>query len=86
MNTILFLLLLMSLALLGMVASPFPENVEVGAMGRTAGAKYLGISTRKLDDLLSSGDIKKLKLGRKTLIRKIDLDAFLEQLAEGDAK
>lgn len=61
------------------------QNVDVGAMGRTAAAKYLGISTRKLDDLLSSGEIKRLKLGRKTLIRKIDLDDFLAKLA-GESK
>jgi len=59
------------------------ENVEVGAMGRADAARYLGISTRKLDDLLSSGELKRLKLGRKTLVRKKDIDDFLQRLAEG---
>ena len=81
-----FIVSTLLLASLGMVVQPHPENVEVGAMGRAAAAKYLGISTRKLDDLLSSGELRRLKLGRKTLVKKIDLDSLLEGLAEGDDK
>ena len=64
------------------IAQVKSRKVHVGALGRIEAAKYLGISTRKLDDLLSADEIPRLKLGRKTLVRLIDLDAFLAQLAE----
>ena len=53
-----------------------------GAMDRRKAAEYLSISTRLLDDLMSAKKIKKIKIGRKTLVRKTDLDNFLEGLAE----
>lgn len=52
-----------------------------GALDRAGSARYLSISTRKLDEILSSGEIKKIKLGRKTLVRVCDLDAYLARLA-----
>ena len=57
-------------------------TAPVGALGRHGAANYLSISTRKLDDLLSEGLIKRRKLGRKTLIKVADLDAFLDSLSE----
>ena len=55
----------------------------VGAFDRRAAAEYLSISVRLLDDLLSAGEMRRVKLGRKTLIRKVDLDNYLEKLANG---
>jgi len=52
-----------------------------GALDRKGAAKYLSISVRKLDDLLTAGAIHRLKIGRKTLIRVCDLDRFLAELA-----
>ena len=51
-----------------------------GALSRIGAAKYLSISTRLLDDLLTAGDIPKIKIGRKTLVRVCDLDAYLASL------
>ena len=53
-----------------------------GAFDRQKAAEYLSISTRLLDDLLSAGTITRIKLGRKTLIRRVDLDNYLSQLAK----
>ncbi len=57
-----------------------------GTLDRHESAQYLSISTRKLDDLLSSGELKKLKIGRKTLIRLTDLDEFLAKLSGEESK
>ena len=54
---------------------------HVGAFDRRGAAEYLSISTRLLDDLLSAGAIRKVKIGRKTLVRKVDLDNYLARLA-----
>ena len=61
------------------------STAPVGALGREGAARYLSISTRKLDDLLSDGSIKRRKLGRKTLIAVADLDAFLDSLGAEEA-
>lgn len=53
-----------------------------GALDRQGAAEYLAVSTRTLDDLLSRGDIKRLKIGRKTVVRVRDLDAYLDRLEE----
>ena len=57
------------------------STAPVGALSRDGAAKYLSISTRLLDDLLTAGAIPKIKIGRKTLVRVCDLDAYLKQLA-----
>lgn len=55
-----------------------------GALSRIEAAQYLSISTRLLDDLLTQGIIPKIKIGRKTLVRICDLDAFLASKLEGE--
>jgi len=58
------------------------ENEPIrAALSRREAANYLSISTRLLDDLLSSGEIKRIKLRRKTLVRVVDLDRYLATLA-----
>ena len=57
------------------------ETAPVGALDRAGAARYLSISTRTLDDLLSAGTIRRIKLGRKTLVRVCDLDRYLAELA-----
>lgn len=59
------------------------STAPVGALSRVEAAQYLSISTRLLDDLLTAGEIPKIKIGRKTLVRVIDLDEFLVGLLEG---
>ncbi len=55
--------------------SPTP----IGALSKTAAAEYIGVSERYLDSLIAAGDLGKVKLGRKTVIRLVDLDKLLEQ-------
>jgi excisionase family DNA binding protein len=57
------------------------STAPVGALSRDLAANYLSISTRLLDDLLTAGAIPKIKIGRKTLVRVCDLDAYLDRLA-----
>lgn len=63
-------------------SDPFrTKTAPRGALSRQLAAEYLSVSTRLLDDLLTAGDLPKIKLGRKTLIRVCDLDALLAKLA-----
>lgn len=62
------------------------DVAQSGATDRKGAAAYISCSTRTLDDLLSAGSIPKLKLGRKTLIRFSDLDAYLASLVVKDSK
>jgi excisionase family DNA binding protein len=57
------------------------DTPKPGALDRAGAARYLSISTRLLDDLLSAGTIRRIKLGRKTLVRVCDLDRYLAELA-----
>ena len=57
-------------------------TATAGALDRKGAASYLSISTRLLDDLLSAGTIPRIKIGRKTLVRVVDLDRFLESKME----
>lgn len=59
------------------------STTPVGALDRKGAASYLSISTRLLDDLLSAGKIQRIKIGRKTLVRIIDLNTYLAELAGG---
>ena len=61
--------------------TPTPPPPERGAFDRRGAAAYVSISTRLLDDLAATGEIKRIKIGRKSLFRKIDLDAYLAELA-----
>ena len=78
----LILLLMMLVAVPVAIVTEQPDR-PVGALSRQDAANYLGISTRYLDDLLSAGQIPKIKLGRKTLVRILDLDQFLASKLEG---
>ena len=55
-------------------------TAQGGAKDRKGAAAYLSISTRLLDDLLTAGEIPRIKLGRKTLVRVCDLDTYLASL------
>ena len=57
------------------------SNKQTGALSRRDAAQYLAISTRKLDELLTNHQIPKIKIGRKTVVRVCDADAFLARKA-----
>lgn len=48
-----------------------------GAMSIVAAAGYLSISRAYLYQLIKAGEIVPAKVGRRTLIRRVDADAFL---------
>ena len=50
-----------------------------GALSKAAASEYIGVSERYLDHLIAAGQLQKVKLGRKTVIRIVDLDKLLEQ-------
>jgi excisionase family DNA binding protein len=54
-----------------------PASVS-GCLDRRESASYLSISTRLLDDLAAQGKLPRVKIGRKTLFRVADLDAFVD--------
>ena len=55
-----------------------PSSSEmVGAKGRHGAARHIAVSLRTLDNLAATGQLKKIKIGRKTVFRVADLDAFL---------
>lgn len=49
-----------------------------GCLDRRHSAEYLSLSTRKIDDLASAGEIPRIKIGTKTLFRIADLDAYVD--------
>ena len=52
-----------------------PANMSV-----KEACKYLIISERKLRDLIARGDVRHARLGSRIILRKLDLDAYLEGL------
>lgn len=48
--------------------------------------EYLGgVSKVKVYELINAGELKKVKIGRRSFITDESLDAYLERLAGGDA-
>ena len=48
-----------------------------GALSRKDAAKYLSCSTRYLDKLAKAGELRRAKLGSKTIYLRSELDRFL---------
>ncbi len=53
-----------------------PRNMSV-----IEGAIYLGISERSLREQIARHHVKVIRFGRRIILRKIDLDDFLESLS-----
>lgn len=47
-----------------------------------AAAKYIGISRAGMWRLLKAGELQCVRIGGRTLFRRVDLDAFLERCVE----
>ena len=58
----------------------FDVPVEKVAYSRSEAATALGIGLTMLTDLEHAGEIKSFRLGRRVLIRKRDLQAFVDGL------
>lgn len=54
------------------------ETLKIAALTRSAAARYLNISERFFDKMPNSGQLQRIKLGRKTVFSRCDLDALLE--------
>lgn len=57
-----------------------------GGLGRRDAAAYLGCSTRYLDKLAAAGELRRAKLGSKTIYLRSELDRFLATKQEGGAQ
>lgn len=57
---------------------------KVGALSRKESAAYIGVSTHQLDNYAKAGELRRVKLGAKTVYRVIDLDAFLESRLQSE--
>jgi len=55
---------------------------EVKLLTRKETAKYLRLGISTIDKLLATKTIKPVRLGRRVLFRKEDLDRFIEQARE----
>lgn len=53
-----------------------PANMAVAEA-----AIYMGISERKLRELIAIRDIRSVRIGRRVILRRIDIDAFIETRA-----
>lgn len=57
-----------------------------GGLGRRDAAAYIGCSTRYLDKLAAAGELRRAKLGSKTIYLRAELDRFLQsKMQEGGA-
>jgi excisionase family DNA binding protein len=59
-----------------------PDPATCGAMSVLQAADYLGISLTKIYAELGNGNLKYRKSGRRTLVRRIDADQWLENLPD----
>ena len=50
-----------------------PRNLSV-----KEAATYLGVSERKLRDSIARGEVKHVRFGSRIILRRQDLDSFLE--------
>lgn len=61
---------------------------ERGALTKRAAAEYVGVSERYLDKCVAAGELKKVKLGSKTVFRIAELQRWLasREVTPGAAK
>lgn len=55
----------------------------IGAFSVANAAAYLSISRASIYLLIKDGSLPKVKVGHRTLIRRVDADAFLERSLVG---
>lgn len=64
------------------VFGPAAVSTPAGGLCRKDAAAYLDCSTRYLDKLAAAGELRKAKLGRKTIFLRAELDRFLASKLE----
>ena len=55
------------------------DAIEAATVNRKGASQFLGIAENTLVKLLSSGRIKYIKCGRRTIISKKELQRFLDE-------
>lgn len=53
-------------------------EIQPAAFNRKQAARYLGLSENTLVKLIQSGRVKQIKIDRRVIIAKAELDRFLE--------
>lgn len=54
------------------------DRQPAGALSRKDAAAYIGCSTRYLDKLAKAGELRRAKIGAKTVYLRSELDRFLQ--------
>lgn len=54
------------------------KSIEAAGLSRRDAAAYLAVSTRYLDILAARGELRRAKLGTKTVYLRTELDRLLE--------
>ena len=62
------------------------DQYERGALSVPAAMDYLSVKRTKLYSLIASGQLKAVKLGRRTLVRMDELQRFLDTLPSTSAR
>jgi len=63
-----------------------PPTAPTRALSIPEAAAYLGIGVRTLKGLLAARQIKFYRIGRRVVLRAIDLDRYLDQCAVRPAR
>lgn len=58
--------------------APQPKHLQPRCIGLDEAAEYAGVSRRFIQREISAGRLRSVKLGRRTLIDRFDLDQFIE--------
>lgn len=61
------------------------ENQIKAALSDREAAEYIGISRSAIWRLIKDGSLPPCRIGGRTLIRRVDIDAFLERCVKGEA-
>lgn len=59
-----------------------PDSIRLNMSVHEA-ASYLGVCERFVRELIAKRELRHVRLGKRIILRKIDLDAYLESKAQG---
>lgn len=64
-----------------MASSATPTNIPPISVSVPEAGRIIGVGRTKIGELIRNGDLKPVKLGRRTLLRVSDLEDFMERQA-----
>jgi len=56
------------------------RHPEAFALGVSDGARTIGIGTTKFRELIRSGELRSVRIGRRVVVPRSELDAYLDRL------